>query len=438
MEGVRAIVCADQVLVLGAPLADRPHACAGVPGGGHPAGPTNPASLLLPSPSKHPHAALAASPFVLDLCARIKEDRAGSGGGGGGGEGSGGQGGGGEGKAPTPADPPTPATPTPPPPSASAAPLPYELRATEAVLLTAVRRLDGEVGALEGEAGPDLDRLLGGALGRDDLLRLRAHKAALGRLLARAAGLRGALESLLDDDTDLANLYLGRRAARAAALAAAAAAAERVEEEEEEEEQGEGEGEQEKEGGGGGAAAEADAGRRGSKPGSGRPASLAEAATPGEAAAPAAAAAPPLPALLPRTETGTGRRATLGTARGTDCGSEAGTAIAIWARGVGGGAWFGNAAARGGGGSPPGGGGHHPTLLEECEGAANLLDAYATLAGGTLARLEGLRDRVASSEALVRLELDRRRNELVAFNMVCGGPARERKNGEREREEKTR
>ena len=76
-------------------------------------------------------------------------------------------------------------------------------------------------------------------------------------------------------------------------------------------------------------------------------------------------------------------------------------------------------------GSP---GGHHPSPLEECEGAANLLDAYAALAGGSLARLEALRDRVAASEALVRLELDRRRNELVAFNMVRG------REGERNRE----
>ena len=207
MEGVRAIVCADQVLVLSAPTGSAEvHNSITISKQLHTHCP--PASLLLPTPSKHPHAALAASPFVRDLCARIKDEERSSGGSGGNGAGGEGGGAGGPGEA-------CAASST--TPSLSSAPLPYELRATEAVLLAAVRRLDGEIGTLEAEAGPDLDRL-GGALGRDDLLRLRGHKAALGRLLARAAGVRGALESLLDDDTDLANLYLGRRAARVAAM----------------------------------------------------------------------------------------------------------------------------------------------------------------------------------------------------------------------------
>jgi len=410
MEGVRAIVCADQVLVLSAPTGSAEVLNSiTITKELHTHFP--PASLLLPTPSKHPHAALAASPFVRDLCARIKDEERNSGGSGGNGAGGEGGGAGGPGEA-------CAASST--TPSLSSAPLPYELRATEAVLLAAVRRLDGEIGTLEAEAGPDLDRL-GGALGRDDLLRLRGHKAALGRLLARAAGVRGALESLLDDDTDLANLYLGRRAARVAAMAAATAAVERVVEEEGEAEGAapNEEGGEEVGVGGAGMGVEADAGRRGSTAGGRPPSSQASAASTAPPAEAAAAALSQPPALLPRTDTGTGRRATLGTARGTDCGSDAGTAIAVWARGAGG-FWFGNAAAReagGGGGGPP----HHPSLLEECEGAANLLDAYATLAGGSLARLEALRDRVASTEALVRLELDRRRNELVAFNMVRGG-----------------
>jgi hypothetical protein len=37
----------------------------------------------------------------------------------------------------------------------------------------------------------------------------------------------------------------------------------------------------------------------------------------------------------------------------------------------------------------------------------------------TLSRLEVLRDRIEATEALVTLDLDHRRNELVAFDLVC-------------------
>lgn len=46
------------------------------------------------------------------------------------------------------------------------------------------------------------------------------------------------------------------------------------------------------------------------------------------------------------------------------------------------------------------------------------MDAYAAIVSATLRRLEALRERAAATEALVRLDLDRRRNELVAFNMT--------------------
>lgn len=36
-----------------------------------------------------------------------------------------------------------------------------------------------------------------------------------------------------------------------------------------------------------------------------------------------------------------------------------------------------------------------------------------------MSRLEVLRDRVEATEDLITLDLDHRRNELVAFNMVC-------------------
>lgn len=54
----------------------------------------------------------------------------------------------------------------------------------------------------------------------------------------------------------------------------------------------------------------------------------------------------------------------------------------------------------------------------DVEGCEDLLDAYAAIVSATLRRLEALRERAAATEALVRLDLDRRRNELVAFNMT--------------------
>ena len=54
----------------------------------------------------------------------------------------------------------------------------------------------------------------------------------------------------------------------------------------------------------------------------------------------------------------------------------------------------------------------------DVEGCEDLMDAYAAIVSSTLRRLEALRERAAATEALVRLDLDRRRNELVAFNMT--------------------
>ena len=56
--------------------------------------------------------------------------------------------------------------------------------------------------------------------------------------------------------------------------------------------------------------------------------------------------------------------------------------------------------------------------LPDVEGCEDLMDAYAAIVSSTLRRLEALRERAAATEALVRLDLDRRRNELVAFNMT--------------------
>jgi hypothetical protein len=56
-----------------------------------------------------------------------------------------------------------------------------------------------------------------------------------------------------------------------------------------------------------------------------------------------------------------------------------------------------------------------PRDVVDCEA---LLDAYLARVGASVARLDALRDRAAAAEAMARLDLDRRRNDLVAFNMA--------------------
>jgi hypothetical protein len=48
--------------------------------------------------------------------------------------------------------------------------------------------------------------------------------------------------------------------------------------------------------------------------------------------------------------------------------------------------------------------------------------AGALKVDATLSRLDVLRDRIEATEALVTLDLDHRRNELVAFDLVSTAP----------------
>jgi len=260
--------------------------------------------------------------------------------------------------------------------------LPYELRALEAVLAAAAKRLEDDAASLEGAAGPQFARL-GAAVSRAELDRVRERKAALAALLARAAGVKQvcvagvsggwgtrrrvcrpappptphpslppsqALEGILGDDNAMDAMYLTRKADEEGGLEGGPAAA--------------------------------------------------EAAAPAPAAAPDAPPPPPPPSL--------DRVRSLRTARlSTDVDCRGGRAS-------------------GGGGARDGDDGDDvrtiawprpPVDPRDVVGCADLIDAYVARVGGALTSLDALRERAAAAEALARLDLDRRRNELVAFNM---------------------
>ena len=54
-----------------------------------------------------------------------------------------------------------------------------------------------------------------------------------------------------------------------------------------------------------------------------------------------------------------------------------------------------------------------------CDRMYCLGDVMAMQADYTLRRLQQLKERIVSTEGLVAIELDSRRNELVALNLVC-------------------
>eukprot|EP00891_Asterochloris_glomerata_P003934 jgi/Astpho2/3934/fgenesh1_pg.00063_%23_10_t len=116
--------------------------------------------------------------------------------------------------------------------------LPYELHALEVPLATTVRLFESDALQLEKLLLPSLERL-SARVSKRELLSIQSSKATLNRLVERvrrakeaSAGLpysenKGAgvdlyvLESILDDDKDMQDCYLGRRAALAAATEAA-------------------------------------------------------------------------------------------------------------------------------------------------------------------------------------------------------------------------
>ncbi|KAK4264668.1 hypothetical protein QN277_025812 [Acacia crassicarpa] len=90
--------------------------------------------------------------------------------------------------------------------------LPFEFRALEACLESACRCLESETRILEEEAYPALDELTS-QISTLNLERVRQIKSRLVTLSGRVQKVRDELEHLLDDDNDMAEMYLTRKLA---------------------------------------------------------------------------------------------------------------------------------------------------------------------------------------------------------------------------------
>lgn len=89
---------------------------------------------------------------------------------------------------------------------------PFEFRALEVALEAICSYLDARTTELETAAYPALDELTSKISSRN-LDRVRKLKSAMTRLTARVQKVRDELEQLLDDDDDMADLYLTRKLA---------------------------------------------------------------------------------------------------------------------------------------------------------------------------------------------------------------------------------
>ncbi|KAJ6795089.1 magnesium transporter MRS2-I [Iris pallida] len=100
---------------------------------------------------------------------------------------------------------------------------PFEFRALEVALEAICSFLDARTTELETAAYPALDELTSKISSRN-LDRVRKLKSAMTRLTARVQKVRDELEQLLDDDDDMADLYLSRKLAGASSPVSASAA----------------------------------------------------------------------------------------------------------------------------------------------------------------------------------------------------------------------
>ncbi|DBA87421.1 TPA: hypothetical protein ACH3X1_004467 [Trebouxia sp. C0004] len=89
--------------------------------------------------------------------------------------------------------------------------LPYELRALEAVLARGVKLLEIECADLEHKAHPALDKLTV-RVSRKALYVVKDCKTMLNRLSTRVGKMKQVLEDILNDDQEMEDMYLGRRA----------------------------------------------------------------------------------------------------------------------------------------------------------------------------------------------------------------------------------
>ncbi|KAL6786115.1 MRS4 [Auxenochlorella protothecoides x Auxenochlorella symbiontica] len=90
--------------------------------------------------------------------------------------------------------------------------MPYELRALEVALATVTATLESEVCRLEARAYPVVDRLTTD-VSTSVLEGVRQVKHELNRLQTRVQRVKQELEEILEDDDDMADMYLARRAA---------------------------------------------------------------------------------------------------------------------------------------------------------------------------------------------------------------------------------
>ncbi|KAJ6740892.1 RNA SPLICING PROTEIN MRS2 MITOCHONDRIAL [Salix purpurea] len=95
--------------------------------------------------------------------------------------------------------------------------LPFEFKALEACLESACRCLESETRTLEEEAYPALDELTS-KISTLNLERVRQIKSRLVALSGRVQKVRDELENLLDDDNDMAEMYLTEKVAAAPAV----------------------------------------------------------------------------------------------------------------------------------------------------------------------------------------------------------------------------
>ncbi|KAJ6419384.1 hypothetical protein OIU84_029485 [Salix udensis] len=95
--------------------------------------------------------------------------------------------------------------------------LPFEFKVLEACLESACRCLESETRTLEEEAYPALDELTS-KISTLNLERVRQIKSRLVALSGRVQKVRDELENLLDDDNDMAEMYLTEKVADAPAV----------------------------------------------------------------------------------------------------------------------------------------------------------------------------------------------------------------------------
>ncbi|XP_031098010.1 magnesium transporter MRS2-I-like [Ipomoea triloba] len=93
---------------------------------------------------------------------------------------------------------------------------PFEVKALEVALEAVCSYLDAQTSELEAAVYPALD-LLTSKISSQNLDRVRKLKSQMTRLTARVQKVRDEIEKLLDDDDDMADLYLSRKSGRGGA-----------------------------------------------------------------------------------------------------------------------------------------------------------------------------------------------------------------------------